>query len=73
MIIPGGQKQRRIVASTEKKQEQEGRSFLLPLWQRHQVRGLSASQQSTGFRKVTETLSHLGALGEEEEDWCQHG
>ncbi|XP_062356249.1 uncharacterized protein LOC134048461 [Cinclus cinclus] len=37
MIIPGGRKRRHIVASTEKEQEQEGKSFLLPLWHRYQV------------------------------------
>lgn len=61
------------MASTEKEQEQEGKSFLRPLWQRYQVRGLTAPKQSTGFQKVSETESHLEALGEEEEDWCQHG
>lgn len=73
MIIPGGQERRHIVASTEKEQEQEGESFLQPLWQRYQVCGLSAPKLSTGFQKVSETESHAEALGEEEVDWCQHG
>lgn len=49
MIIPGGQKRRHIGARTEEEREQEGKSFLLPLWQRYQVHGISATRAKYWF------------------------